>query len=93
MYTIPQPIHMFQSAPPVKGAIRATRDDPEKWHVSIRAPVSFVSIRAPREGGRCGAMDETKVKTEFQSAPPVKGGDHFKPLALRFAGSFNPRPP
>ena len=61
---------LFQSAPPVKGAIGLQRPHARDDRVSIRAPREggdealalnilglYVSIRAPREGGDRGSLE------------------------------------
>ena len=96
---------LFQSAPPVKGAM------PDTSRISIDLDVS---IRAPREGGD-ESLSLTPSFAKFQSAPPVKGailcervskflrkvsirapregGDSSVPNSYKGAYSFNPRPP
>ena len=54
---------VFQSAPPVKGAIRRLLPDLLELRVSIRAPREGAMSRPQRSQRLC----------KFQSAPPVKG--------------------
>ena len=74
---------MFQSAPPVKGAIASCKQLENTIPVSIRAPreggdVAFqgvasgcrVSIRAPREGGDPTDAALRAVKRSFNPRPP-----------------------
>jgi len=55
---------LFQSAPPVRGAICRCREGGEGERVSIRAP---------RAGGDIDASRSGEVGEAFQSAPPVRG--------------------
>ncbi len=51
----------FQSAPPVKGAT---------GEIGTVEAVQDVSIRAPREGGDCGPMNEIVQYVCFNPRPP-----------------------
>ena len=51
----------FQSAPPVKGAIRQG---------VLRAELRDVSIRAPREGGDLISSSKDTLATRFNPRPP-----------------------
>jgi len=74
---------LFQSAPPVKGAMNTIKALRKNLRVSIRAPreggdnlvqaqISMfqVSIRAPREGGDSCCVTPSSSTTSFNPRPP-----------------------
>ena len=74
---------MFQSAPPVKGAILYNFTH-KVWQ--------YVSIRAPREGGDMELMRAGSFHTVSIRAPR-EGGDPTAPIKSIASTCFNPRPP
>ena len=74
---------MFQSAPPVKGAIL--------FRVPLRL-IMDVSIRAPREGGDSLCLT-IRILIPVSIRAPREGGDLQLVKDKMNTNSFNPRPP
>jgi len=78
------PAAMFQSAPPVRGAIP---------QIPPPAGRPVVSIRAPRAGGDHHRARQLQFRERFQSAPPVRGAMLKLVNDITIDIGFNPRPP
>ncbi len=95
----------FQSAPPVRGAMKELDKSVARAIVSIRAPRAggdmIFSVRKPAWAFQSappvrGAMVATctcQRSVRFQSAPPVRGAMSQNATRGRWPGCFNPRPP